>query len=727
MEMQERITRSLDYSRVIAQELGLSIRQAQETIRLLEEGNTIPFIARYRKEATGSLDEEVLRQLAKRYSYLKNIQERKEEVARLIARQEKLTPQLKEKIEGAVLLQELEDLYRPFRPRRRTRAVTAREKGLEPLSERVWRQEDLDDLEDIASQYIDPAKGLESLQQVLQGLQDILAEIIADEPQYRELLRPRIWKRGYMVASGKKEKGPRSKYETYFDFKQPLSKIPPYRVLALNRGQKEEELHVQIQLPVQELAAVLREKIIKDEDSPVGHILQAAIDDALKRLLGPSLEREFWRILWEKAEVHAISVFAQNLRRLLLQPPLGGRKVMAIDPAFRTGCKVAVIGEVGEVQETLTIYPHAPVGRWHEAREILKGLIQEKELTFLAIGNGTASRETEELISEIAEEFTYVKYTIIDEAGASVYSASPMAREELPGMDVEMRGAVSIGRRLQDPLAELVKINPRSLGVGLYQHDLQAKNLEGALEEVVESCVNYVGVDLNTASPYLLQHVAGIKKSTAKEIVHHRLQQGPFRRREDLLAIKGVGPKTFQQAAGFLHLFSPEDPLARTPIHPESYGVTMKFLEEAGLTGNGEWSFPVLSRSLKNWVKEGELQGMAEVLQVGLPTLEDILSALLHPGRDPREDLPPPLFHARILRLEDLEEGMLLWGTVRNVVDFGAFVDIGIKEDGLIHISRMRQAYVKHPLEVVGVGDVVQVKIESIDVERKRIGLSMDY
>lgn len=724
--MEERITRLPDYSGVIAQEMGLTIRQVQETIRLLDEGNTIPFMARYRKEATGSLDEEVLRQLAKRYSYLKSLADRKEEVARLIAKQEKLTPALKKKIEGALLLQQLEDLYRPFRPRRRTRGAIAREKGLEPLSQRIWKQEGIVDLEGLATKEVDPQKGLGDVAEVLQGVKDILSEMVADDPGYRALLRPIIWKKGHIVATGEKKDGARSKYEMYFDFKQPLSKIPPHRVLAINRGQKEGELKVTIQLPIPDLVEVLARKIIAAGETLVGQLLFQALEESVKRLLGPSLERECWRTLWERAEEHAIGIFTQNLRRLLLQPPLGGRKVLAIDPAYRTGCKVALMGPVGEVQENFTIYPHAPVGRWQEARERLKNRIVEQEVSFIAIGNGTASRETEELVSELVQELKEVKYTIIDEAGASVYSASPLAKEELPGMDVEMRGAVSIGRRLQDPLAELVKIHPRSLGVGLYQHDLQARNLEEALEGVVESCVNYVGVDLNTASPHLLQYVAGINRRAAQEMVKYRLEKGPFQQRGEIRKIKGVGPKTFEQAAGFLHLFSQEDPLARTPIHPESYDVTLDFLKQIGFETSGDWSYEDLIPLVTQWRKEGDLEAMASQLEVGGPTLDDIVSALLHPGRDPREDLPPPLFHERILRLEDLEEGMLLWGTVRNVVDFGAFVDLGIEEDGLIHISQLGPGYVKHPLEVVGVGDVVEVKVRSIDVERKRIGLSLN-
>ncbi len=710
--------------KIISQEMGLETDQVRRTVELLDGDNTIPFISRYRKEATGGLDEEVLRKLEERLKYLRNLINRKEEILRLIAEQDKLTEELEEKIKKATRMQELEDLYRPYRPRRRTRATMAREKGLEPLAQLLFAQEkDLEHPDREAEKYLDPEKELTEVEKVWSGARDIIAEWVADEPWSRAVTRKLSWEQGILSSRGETED--HSPYEMYYEYREAVKRMPPHRILAISRGEREEFLKVDLEVPQEEIIQTLEKGYIKEGDFFGREQLQSAIRDGYRRLLQPAVEREIRSEIWEKAEQHAITIFASNLKKLLLQPPVSGARVMGIDPGFRTGSKVVVVDQTGRVLASETIYPHPPQNRWELAFRLLLELVREYQIDVVAIGNGTACRETEKLAVEvIAESGKDLKYIVVDEAGASVYSASPLAKRELPGMDVAMRGAVSIARRLQDPLAELVKIDPKSLGVGMYQHDITASRLKEKLQQVVESCVNYVGVDLNTASPALLSYVSGLNSRVAGTLVDFREQEGVFQKRDELLAVKGLGQKTFQQAAGFLRIYSSADPLARTPIHPESYEVASQLLEKLGfvlsdLEDKGK------IKEIRQKLQELDPNRMASELETGVPTLQDIIDSLGRPGRDPREDLPPPIFRTNVLSIEDLEEGMVLRGTVRNVVDFGAFVDIGVKEDGLVHISEMSSKYVRNPLEVVAVGDIVDVMVKSIDLTRKRIGLTM--
>jgi uncharacterized protein len=705
----------------IAQELGLKADPIARTVQLLDEDNTVPFIARYRKEVTGGLDEEQLRAIQVRLNYLRHLEERKETVLKSIAEQGKLTPELEAKIQAAMVLQEVEDLYLPYKPKRRTRATVARERGLEPLAELILAQEVTEGtLEQFAQDYL--SEEVPTVEDAYAGARDIVAEVVSEDADLRKAVRERTFAQGWLVcAVADASLDPKGKYQMYYEYSEPLKSIPPHRLLAINRGEKEGVLKVKVEAPVDEIMTTVEGRYLKNERSIFVSQAREAAADGYKRLIAPSIERELRSTSTDQADDHAIKVFATNLRNLLLQPPLRGKRVMGIDPGYRTGCKVALVDETGKFLGGTTIYPHEPQKQWDEAREMLVSLVNKGNIDIIAIGNGTASRETEALAAEVIAEAGQGAYVIANEAGASVYSASPLAREELPEMDVSMRGAVSIARRLQDPLAELVKIEPRSVGVGLYQHDVDQKKLAETLDAVVESAVNHVGVDLNTASPALLQYVSGINKRVAKAAVRHRDEHGPFKARSELKRVKGIGDKGFEQSAGFLKIPDGESPLDNTFIHPESYPVVERLFALMGVRGDE----PDLAQRVKTFRAENDLPELAEILEVGLPTLTDILDNLIKPGRDPRDELPKPILRSDVLKMEDLREGMVLKGTVRNVVDFGAFVDIGVKQDGLVHVSQMADRYVKNPLEVVSVGDVVEVRVISVDPERGRIGLSM--
>jgi uncharacterized protein len=716
------MTTDSDILTTLAQELTLPRAQVAATVALFDEGNTIPFVARYRKEVTGGLDEEQLRQVEARLGYLRRLLERKEAVLKSIEEQGKLTPELAAAIDAATTLQAVEDLYLPYKPKRRTRATIAREQGLEPLAELLMAQKDTRPLEELAADFL--SDEVPDVEMALGGARDILAEQVSEDASVRGEARRLALEKAQVIcrlAGEEAEVDASGKYRLYHDVVLPLPGLQPHRWLAINRGEAEGALKVGLDLPDDEILDIMEVCFLRGPRRPIRDQVQAAIADGYKRLLAPSLERELRATHTEQADEHAIQVFSANLRKLLLQPPLRGRVVMGIDPGYRTGCKVAVVDPTGKVLGTATIYPHEPQKRWDEAKKMLTAAAEAAGVEVVAIGNGTASRETEQLVAELISDRPDIRYTIVSEAGASVYSASTLARQELPGMDVSLRGAVSIARRLQDPLAELVKIDPRSIGVGLYQHDVDQKRLSAALDTVVESAVNYVGVDVNTASPALLGYVAGLGQKVAGNIVAHRDDQGPFQKRSDLKKVKGLGPKAYEQAAGFLRVPESDNPLDNTPIHPESYPVVRRLMELAGTR--------LKARDMLGRVQSvrGELglAGLAELLEVGQLTLADILDGLSRPGRDPRDDLPLPILRQDVLKMEDLREGMRLRGTVRNVVDFGAFVDIGVKQDGLVHVSKMADRYVRNPLEVVGVGDVVDVTVISVDLERGRIGLSM--
>ncbi len=716
---------------IIAEELKIKPIQVEGTVKLLDEGNTVPFIARYRKEVTGNLDELQIRQLEERLNYLRNLEKRKEEVIRLIAEQDKLTEELEEQIREATILQEVEDLYRPYRQKRRTRATKAKEKGLEPLAQLIWEQDTFSgSLEEYGKSYLDPEKELNNLDEVYQGARDIIAEWISDDAEIRKAIRKYSYEKGVLESTVKKQElDEEGKYELYYEYKEAARKLPPHRVLAINRGEKEEILSVKLVLEEEKVYGIIKKRVQKNTDNIFTDQLILALEDAYKRLIAPSIEREIRNSLTEKAEEHAIEVFSRNLKSLLLQAPFRDHVVMGIDPGFRTGSKVAVVDETGKLLATASIFPHPPQNEKEKAARLVLDLIEKYQVEAIAIGNGTASRETELFIAEIIKEYTKdrdkkLNYIIVNEAGASVYSASTLAREELPELDVAMRGAVSIARRLQDPLAELVKIEPRSIGVGLYQHDVDPNRLAESLGKVVESTVNYVGVDLNTASVALLQYVAGINTGVAKNIVKYREENGVFRSREDLKKVPRLGEKTFIQAAGFLRIPEGDNPLDNTPIHPESYGQTEKLLADLGHGAASLLDREKLA-NLRSSLAGLDLAAKASELEIGLLTLQDIVSALKQPGRDPRDELPAPIFRTDVLKMEDLKAEMVLQGTVRNVVDFGAFVDIGVEEDGLVHISELSDQYVENPLDYVQVGNIVTVKILSIDERRRRIALSM--
>ena len=714
----------MDINQKITEELGVKLWQVEAAVKLIDEGNTIPFIARYRKEATGTLDDEQLRKLYERLVYLRNLEEKKEQVLASIEEQGKLTEELKKQILEAQTQVVVEDLYRPYRPKRRTRATIAKEKGLEPLSTLIMLQKTKESLEEVAKQYIKEEKGVANVQEALEGARDIIAENISDEADYRSWIRKQTMQKGHIISSAKDEKA-ESVYENYYEFDEPVNRLAGYRTLALNRGEKEKFLTVKIEAPQEDILRYLEKKIIHGENLSTTQILKEAIEDSYKRLIAPAIEREIRGELTEKAEDGAIEVFGKNLEQLLMQPPIVGHTVLGWDPAFRTGCKLAVVDPTGKVVDTTVIYPTAPTTpqKIQAAKDTLKKLIAKYNISLISVGNGTASRESEMIIVDLLKEIPQkVQYIIVNEAGASVYSASKLATEEFPNFDVGQRSAASIARRLQDPLAELVKIDPKSIGVGQYQHDMNQKKLNDTLSGVVESCVNRVGVDLNTASAPLLSYISGITSAIAKNIVAYREEQGRFETRKQLLKVAKLGPKAFEQCAGFLRIQNGKNPLDTTSVHPESYEAAEKLLKKQGFTTEDICAGKLagLSLTIKDYKK------LAEELEIGEITLRDIVKELEKPGRDPRDEMPKPILRTDVLEMKDLKEGMILKGTVRNVIDFGAFVDIGVHQDGLVHISQMtNKKFIKHPLEVVSVGDIIDVKVMSVDLKKKRIQLTM--
>lgn len=709
----------MDIIRKLREEFGITQSQAENTVRLLDEGNTVPFIARYRKEMTGSLDDQIIRQLSERLTALRNLEDRRTQVRTAIAEQGRLTDALAAKLDAAQTQTEIEDIYRPFRPKRRTRASIAKEKGLQPLADIIWGQKLIGTPEEAAKAFVDSGQGVDTVLDAINGAMDILAEQISDDADLRKLLREETIKCGAIVS--KKTKDEPSVYEMYYDYREPLKKAAGHRVLAMNRGEKEGFLSVKIEGEEEKLLQRMERRLIR-RSSDTADILRGVIADSYKRLIVPSLEREIRNDLTEKAEEAAIGVFRENLRQLLLQPPISGKVVLALDPAYRTGCKIAVIDTTGKPLETTVVYPTPPQNKTAEAEKKLLALIEKYGVDLISIGNGTASRESELFVAEMLKKTSRrVQYIIANEAGASVYSASKLGAEEFPDYDVSLRSAVSIGRRIQDPLAELVKIDPKSIGVGQYQHDMNQKRLGEALSGVVEDCVNSVGVDLNTASPALLSYVAGIHATVAKNILKYREEHGKFTARRELLKVAKLGPKAYEQCAGFLRLPDSEIPLDRTGVHPESYAAAEGLL---ALCGYG--LADVAARKVSGLAKKIKSpEKTAAELGIGVPTLEDIMRELEKPGRDPREDAPAPVLRSDVLSMEDLQEGMVLTGTVRNVIDFGVFVDIGVHQDGLVHISQICDRFIKHPLEAVRLGDVVRVKVLSVDLQKKRIALTM--
>lgn len=709
----------MDIIRKLREEFGITQSQAENTVRLLDEGNTVPFIARYRKEMTGSLDDQIIRQLSERLTALRNLEDRRTQVRTAIAEQGRLTDALAAKLDAAQTQTEIEDIYRPFRPKRRTRASIAKEKGLQPLADIIWGQKLIGTPEEAAKAFVDSGQGVDTVLDAINGAMDILAEQISDDADLRKLLREETIKCGAIVS--KKTKDEPSVYEMYYDYREPLKKAAGHRVLAMNRGEKEGFLSVKIEGEEEKLLQRMERRLIR-RSSDTADILRWVIADSYKRLIAPSLEREIRNDLTEKAEEAAIGVFRENLRQLLLQPPISGKVVLALDPAYRTGCKIAVIDATGKPLETTVVYPTPPQNKTAEAEKKLLALIEKYGVDLISIGNGTASRESELFVAEMLKKTSRrVQYIIANEAGASVYSASKLGAEEFPDYDVSLRSAVSIGRRIQDPLAELVKIDPKSIGVGQYQHDMNQKRLGEALGGVVEDCVNSVGVDLNTASPALLSCVAGIHATVAKNILKYREEHGKFIARRELLKVAKLGPKAYEQCAGFLRLPESEMPLDRTGVHPESYAAAEGLLALCGygLADVAAKRVGGLAKKIKSPEKT------AAELGIGVPTLEDIMRELEKPGRDPREDAPAPVLRSDVLSMEDLQEGMVLTGTVRNVIDFGVFVDIGVHQDGLVHISQICDRFIKHPLEAVRLGDVVRVKVLSVDLQKKRIALTM--
>lgn len=712
----------MDIAKVIANELGIKVSQVEATIKLIDEGSTIPFIARYRKEVTGSLNDEILRDLYERLNYLRNLEERKETVIASIKEQEKLTPELEEQIRDAMTLVAVEDLYRPYKQKRRTRATIAKEKGLEGLANIIYLQMTDKPVEQEAQAYLSEEKEVMSVEDAITGALDILAENISDEAEYRTYIRDITVKEGKIVTAAKDPEA-KSVYEMYYEFEEPIGKAAGYRILAINRGEKEKFLTVKISAPEERILGYLEKKIIIRDNPYTADLLKMAIEDSYKRLIAGAIEREIRSDLTERAEDGAISVFGKNLTQLLMQPPIAGQVVLGWDPAFRTGCKLAVVDATGKVLDTVVVFPTEPQKKVAEAKKTVHNLIKKYGITLISVGNGTASRESEQVIVELLKEIPeQVQYVIVNEAGASVYSASKLATEEFPNFDVGQRSAASIARRLQDPLAELVKIDPKSIGVGQYQHDMNQKKLGEALTGVVEDCVNKVGVDLNTASASLLEYVSGISKVIAKNIVAYREENGKFTNRKQLLKVAKLGPKAFEQCAGFMRIQGGDNPLDATSVHPESYEAASGLLTRLGysLTDINGQGLVGLSLLAKNRSK------IASDLGIGELTLDDIIKELEKPARDPRDEMPKPILRTDVLEMKDLTEGMVLKGTVRNVIDFGAFIDIGVHQDGLVHISQItNKKFIKHPLEVVSVGDVVEVKVLSVDLERKRIQLSM--
>ncbi len=710
----------MDILVTLSKEFSLKQWQVDNTVALIDDGNTIPFIARYRKEKTGSLSDEVLRELFERLTYLRNLESKKQQVLSSIEEQGKLTDPLKQQILQAKTIVEVEDLYRPYKPKRRTRATIAREKGLEPLAMLLWMQELTTDIEEIAKTYLNPEKEVHTVVDAVKGAMDIIAELISDNADFRKRIRRNTLTQGKLIVKAKDE-SVETVYEMYYDYEEEIKSIAGHRVLAINRGEKEKILSVKIEAPTDAILQDLRHKLLKLNPITDSIIIEA-IEDAYKRLISPSIEREIRHELTEKAEEGAIRVFGKNLEQLLMQPPIADKVVLGLDPAFRTGCKIAVVDGIGTVLATTVIYPTPPQNKVEEAKKVLKKLIDDNHVDIIAIGNGTASRESEQFVADMLKEIDReIHYIIVNEAGASVYSASKLGTEEFPDFDVALRSAVSIARRLQDPLSELVKIDPKSIGVGQYQHDMNQKRLGDTLTGVVEDSVNKVGVDLNTASKSLLQYISGVTKSIAGNIVAYREANGKFTNRKQLLKVPKLGPKAFLQCAGFLRIPQGDNPLDNTGVHPESYVQTASLLTTLEYTAQDLLKTGV--KAVQKKIKD--IQKMAEQLGIGVPTLQDIIKELEKPGRDPREEMPTPILRTDVLDIEHLSEGMILKGTVRNVIDFGAFVDIGVHHDGLVHISQMVDKYIKHPLEVVSVGDIVDVRVLSVDQQRKRIALSM--
>lgn len=709
----------MNINHIIANELSVKLWQVDAAIKLIDEGNTIPFIARYRKPVTGELNDEQLRTLDERLKYLRNLEEKKKTVVDSITEQGKMTDEIMSKIAMAETIVAVDDIYRPFRPKRKTRATEAKAKGLEPLADIFLKQEKNKNPEEEAKAFVNEEKGVANVTEAIQGAKDIIAEMVSDNDEFRKAIRNIVVKHGLIVSNTKnpEEKTP---YENYYDYSEGVNKIPGHRILAINRGEKEKVLNVKIEMPEENIITSLDKVIIKGE-SQFKPLLKEAIEDGFKRLIKPAIEREIRSQLTEKAEDGAITVFGQNLKQLLMQPPIAGRNVLGWDPAFRTGCKLAVVDNTGKVLYTTVIFPTAPQNKVAESKKIVLDIIKKYNVSLISLGNGTASRESEAVIVDIIKECpTKVEYIIVNEAGASVYSASKLATEEFPNFDVGQRSATSMARRLQDPLAELVKIEPKAIGVGQYQHDMNQKKLDEALSNIVEDCVNNVGVDLNTASAPLLEYVSGISKTIAKNIVEYREENGQFQSRKDLLSVAKLGPKAFEQCAGFMRIREGKEPLDYTSVHPESYSSAKKLLKKYGFTTKD-----ILGGNIHLTDEIKDVKEVAKEIGTDPITLRDMIKELEKPGRDPREEMPKPVLKSDVLDFDDLKEGMELKGTVRNVIDFGAFVDIGVHQDGLVHISEMSNKFIKHPLDVVSVGDVVDVRVLSVDKERKRIQLSM--
>ena len=711
----------MDIIKAIASELNVGNNQVEAAVKLIDEGCTIPFISRYRKEATGALNDEQLRNLDERLKYLRNLEDKKTQVIASIAEQGLLTDELKNQIEKADTMVAVEDLYRPYRPKRRTRATIAKEKGLEPLANIIMLQMTGEPVVKTAEEYVSEEKDVKTPEDAVAGAKDIIAESISDNADYRTRIRELTFKEGVLTSAAKDAEA-KTVYEMYYNFSEPAAKMAGHRILAVNRGENEKILTVKIEAPVDKILSYLEKQIIVRDNRYTTGIIKEAIEDSYERLIAPSIEREIRNQLTETAEAGAIKVFGRNLEQLLLQPPITGHVVLGWDPAFRTGCKLAVVDATGKVLDTTVIYPTAPQNKVTEAKTVLKKLIRKYNVTLISVGNGTASRESEQVIVELLKELdTPVQYIIVNEAGASVYSASKLATEEFPNFDVGQRSAASIARRLQDPLAELVKIDPKSIGVGQYQHDMNQKKLGEALEGVVEDSVNRVGVDLNTASASLLEYISGISKAIAKNIVTYREENGRFDNRKQLLKVAKLGPKAFEQCAGFMRITGGSNPLDATSVHPESYAAAAQLLKKLGYSMED-----ITSGGLKGLSgKVGNVSGMAKELEIGELTLKDIIKELEKPGRDPRDEMPKPILRTDVMEMKDLTPGMILKGTVRNVIDFGAFVDIGVHQDGLVHISRLSDSFVKHPSDVVSVGDTVNVRVVEVDTKRKRIALSM--
>ena len=718
--------------KIISDELGVKEKQVESAINLIDEGNTIPFISRYRKEATGGLSDEQLRTLGERLNYLRNLEERKAEVVKLIDGQGKLTEEIVKDLENAVTLADVEDIYRPYKQKKRTRATIAKEKGLEELANIIFDQENKEPIEEIAKNYINEEKGVASIEEAINGALDIIAENISDNAEYRKVIKKICYREGIIVtkATNPEEK---SSYEMYYDFSEKVNRIPSHRILAINRGEKEEFLKVKIEKPEDKILSHIEQDIIKDNKSQYAELLKNCIEDSFTRLIEPSIDREIRADLTEKAEEQAIKVFGKNAKQLLMVSPIKGKTVIGFDPAYRTGCKIAVIDETGKVLDTTTVYPTEPQNDVESAKKELTKLILKDNVNMFAIGNGTASRESEQFVSDLIKEIKekYNKdlfYVIVSEAGASVYSASKLATEEYPDINVSLRGAISIARRLQDPLAELVKIDPKAIGVGQYQHDVNQKRLEESLTGVVEDAVNTVGVDINTATPSLLSYVSGVNKTIAKNIVKYREEKGTIKERRELLKVPKLGKVAYEQCAGFIRVPGGTNPLEITGVHPESYNIAEQLLEKENFKVDDladKEKLKEIKAKLSKLNNDKDIKELAKQLEVGEPTLKDIINELIKPGRDPREDMPKPVLRSDVLKFEDLREGMTLKGTVRNVTDFGAFVDVGVKHDGLVHISEMSESFVKNPSDIVSVGDVVDVKVIGIDKDKQKVKLSM--